>query len=90
MTPFQKQVKQALSNQSNVCSDHVTARKDGTVTAKRGYFYRIGTTAESWAEKVAAELVAAGISADVCSQDAWAAWPKTSYFVAIISEGAKP
>ena len=86
MTPFQKQVKQALASQSNVCSDHVTASKDGTVVAKRAYFYTHGTTAESWAGKVAAELVTAGISAHVCGQDAWAAWPKTSYFVAVISE----
>ena len=86
MTPFQKSVKQALASQSNVNPDHVTARKDGTVTAKRAYFYTHGTTAESWAGKVAAELVTAGISAHVCGQDAWAAWPKTSYFVAVISE----
>ncbi len=86
MTPFQKQVKQALASQSNVNPDHVTARKDGTVTAKRAYFYRHGTTAESWAEKVATELTAAGIGAYVDGHDAWAAWPKTSYFVAIISE----
>lgn len=86
MTPFQKQVKQALASQSNVCSDHVTASKDGTVVAKRAYFYAFGTTAESFAEKVAAELTAAGVSAHVWGQDAWAAWPKTSYFVAKISE----
>jgi hypothetical protein len=86
MTPFQKSVKNALATQSNVCLDHVTARKDGSVTAKRGYFYKFSTTAESWAEKVAAELTAAGISAHVYGQDAWAEWPKTSYFVAVISE----
>lgn len=89
MTPFQKSVKNALASQSNVNPDYVTARKDGTVIAKRGYFYTFGTTAESWAEKVAAEMTAAGVSAHVYGQDAWAAWPKTSYFVAVICE-AKP
>jgi len=86
MTPFQKSVKQALANQTNVNPDTVIAHKNGSLSAKRSCFYTHGNTADKWAAKVAAELTAAGISAHVYGQDAWAAWPKTSYFVAVISE----
>ena len=86
MTTFQKSVKQALANQTNVNPDTVIAHKDGSLSAKRSYFYSMGNTAEKWAAKVAAELTTAGISANVHGHDAWAAWPKTSYFVAVITE----
>ena len=86
MTPFQKSVKQALANQTNIHPDTVVAHKNDTLSAKHSYFYTHGNTAEKWAAKVAAELAAAGINAHVYGRDDFASWPKTSYFVAVISE----
>lgn len=86
MTAFQKSVKQALANQTDVCPDVVIAHKNGTLSAKRSYFYTHGRTAETWAIQVYEVLANAGIDAEVCGKDRYAAWPTTSYFVAIISE----
>jgi len=66
-----------------VRADKVTFRKDGTVEFRRAYFYRMGATAEKFGERVSRELTEAGFHvSDLQTEDRWAAWPKTSYFVA--------
>lgn len=85
-TQFQKSVKQVFESPDAVaCADQITCRKDGTVLVRRSYFYTHGNTAEKWADKVSADLAAAGIAHNATGRDDYANWPKTSYFTAIIS-----
>lgn len=73
--------KQAI--RAAVQTDQVTFKKDGTVEFKRSYFYRSGMTAESWTTRVTTQLFGHGYTvSDIEAHDKWAAWPKTSYFVA--------
>ena len=68
----------------NVSSDEgcIKAEKDGTFEVKRSYFYRHGRSAEGEGASIVKE---AGSGWELVStSDRWAAWPKTSYFVAII------
>lgn len=58
--------------------DKVTIHRDGTITAKRSYFYTHGRTADTWAAAVAAKL---GNVRIISTADEWRPWPKTSYFV---------
>jgi len=82
---FQKAVKAAqTATGGDMRVDGITCKRDGTVEAKRSYFYRFGKTASDFAASVQAQLEAAGIEAVVIGEDRWAAWPKTSYFVAVI------
>jgi hypothetical protein len=66
-----------------VRADKVTFRKDGTVEFRRSYFYHHGATAEGFARRISLELTEAGFAPTLVeARDDWAAWPKTSYFVA--------
>lgn len=84
---FQKEVKNILSYTT---ADAVICRKDGTVEAKTSYFYRHGMTGEKYAEQVRDILHRSGIPARVVGEDRYANWPKTSYFVAIITPVYEP
>ena len=73
--------------------DKLVAKKDGTFEVMHGYFYTHGFTPEKWATRVADALAAAkqnawfpaDVKVEVVSfRDAWAAWPKDSYFVAVV------
>ncbi len=87
-TDFQKQVKRALTDSTVIFPDNLVCKADGSVVVKRSYFYRHGWTAERFAEQVAAAIATdLGLNADQFSvegTDQWAAWPKTSYFVATV------
>ena len=83
-TPFQKAIKQQL--EIAVTVDRITCRKDGSVEARRSYFYRMGGSAEKFAAHVAAELAGCGFPVAVRGVDEFKAWPTTSYFCAIITE----
>lgn len=84
---FQNTVKDALSSTN---ADAIICRKNGTVEIRRSYFYRFGATATSYADQIRDILSHEGIPANVTGDDRWAAWPKTSYFVAIISPVFEP
>lgn len=76
-------MKQAVRAAADGACDGVTFHKDGTVSFRWSYFYRMGRDADSFACKVQRQLEAAGFQVnDVEASDRWAAWPKTSYFVA--------
>jgi hypothetical protein len=79
-TEFQKSVMAQYDQINNPR----TAKADGSVEVKESYFYTFGKSAEDWAEKVQAELRAAGIKCMVTAEDRFANWPKTSYWVAIV------
>jgi hypothetical protein len=65
-----------------VMADQIVAHKDGSVSVKRSYFYHHSNTAEKWGERV---MGGCGEFAELIStRDAYANWPKTSYFVAVI------
>lgn len=66
-----------------VSADKITFKSDGSVVFKSSYFYRHGRSAESFGANVEAALKRAGLRPiSLETQDAWAAWPKTSYFIA--------
>jgi hypothetical protein len=81
MTEFQKNVKKALTNSSDVFADRLTTHKNGTVSVKRAYFYTHGNTAEKWAEKVMSVLPNARL---VEVRNDYRQWPTQSYFVAVV------
>lgn len=61
-------------------ADRVTIHRDGTVSVYRGYFYRMGMTAEKFAQQIEEALNAAGYNAVVYGYDVWKQWPTDSYF----------
>jgi len=63
--------------------DQVRTR-DGAFEVRRTYFYRHGRSAEDWAEQVAQSLPAP--LKVVGSRDDYAAWPRDSYFTAVVKE----
>lgn len=65
--------------------DKVVVKKTGVIEAKRSYYYRMGYSAEQFAEMVQSALDQAGVKATVRSEDSFAAMPKESFFVAIIT-----
>lgn len=82
-TPWQKQIKSAVQNDTNVLPDEVTCRQDGTVEVRRSYYYRHGMTAEQWG-KVVQKAVEPTCGRVVETRDEYRHWPGTSYFVAIV------
>lgn len=86
---FQNAVKNSLAK-ADYTIDQVICRKNGNVEAKDSYFYTFGKTAEKYADQIRETLHRDGIPANVTSENRWAAWPKTSYFVAIISPVIEP
>ena len=83
MTKFQKRVKEDLE-ESGVYADKTVCKKNGTVEVKKGYYYKLGSSAERWAVHVKKGLESTGLSVKVDSRDDWKRWPATSYFVAVV------
>ena len=65
-------------------ADHVIMHKNGKVTAFRHYFYRMGLSAEKFAEQIKNALEAAGYTSTITCRDDWNAWPKDSNFITVI------
>jgi hypothetical protein len=86
---FQSAIKAALAN-ADCRIDQIICRKNGNIEVKRSYFYRMGTTAASYADSIRETLHCAGSPARVSGEDRWAEWPKTSYFVATITPVTEP
>lgn len=59
-------------------ADQVTAHKDGTFTAKRGYFYRHGMTTEKFVEAIKANLPNIQV---LEARDSFNPWPRDSFFM---------
>lgn len=77
--------KQKQLIRDTIRADKVTFKKDNTIEFKRSYFYRMGASAQSFSDRVVGQLKKVGFEiADVEARDAWAAWPKTSYFIASV------
>lgn len=74
------QVKQHIKEAT--LADKVVAKKDGTYSVQKNYFYRHGNTAEGWGEKVSMRLTSNYQVTE--THDHWNAWPKDSYFEAIV------
>ena len=64
-------------------ADKIVSKKNGTMEIKHGYFYTFGNSAQKWGDKVMASKLS-----EFCNlvkvENRWAAWPKGSYFVAVI------
>ena len=79
---IKKQVTRKLEA-AGIHPDTFTAKKDGTVEVKRGYYYRHGQTSEKWAQRIQAAL---GSEFKVIDhRDDFRAWPKDSEFVAVVA-----
>ena len=85
-TEFQKAVKKAVEASTEVFTDKIICKADGSLELKRAYFYTHGMTGDKWAHKVYQVLRGAGFQVDVCGYDRMATWPKDSYFVAVVKD----
>jgi len=75
--------KQKRTIREQINEDRMIFATDGTVTFKRSYFYRHGYSPEIFADRLVSELKSIGFNAaPVELKDAYANWPRTSYFVA--------
>lgn len=75
-TEIKKRIKEALAGK-------VRIKKDGTVVAKRHYFYTMGMTSEKWLEVVLNKLKPLGFTIGHTEyENHWNAWPKDSWFEA--------
>lgn len=69
--------------------DRMVNKKDGSMEFRRGFFYRHGQTHEGWADKVRAYFASQGWTVTVTSSECWNAWPKDSYFSAVVTDAVK-
>jgi hypothetical protein len=83
-TDFQRQVVAAWRGYEK--SYPVVCKADGSVEIKSSFFYRHGQTDYQWLLEVLDRLD--GVSSSGSSREDWNAWPKTSYFVAILRPAA--
>lgn len=86
---FQNAVKDALTKFDGTI-DQVICRKNGNVEVKKSYYYTFDDSATKYADRIREVMEREGLGASVRGEDRWAAWPKTSYFVAIISPVIEP
>ena len=78
-----KALKNAFEN-SITGVDKISFKRDGTILAKKGYFYRHGLSPEKMAETLKNSLNAEGIEIEVIDKyDDWNAWPKDSNMVVV-------
>lgn len=64
--------------------DKLSFKKDGSIVAKRGYFYRHGMTADKVASNLTSQLLSQGIEINVIeTYDDWKPWPKDSNLVVV-------
>lgn len=64
--------------------DKISFKKDGTIVAKKSYFYRHNETAQSISAKLASVLNDNGVEIEIVEYyDDWKPWPKDSNFVVI-------
>lgn len=70
-------------NNKGIYPSNIVAKKDGTFVVRHSYFYQHGMTAEKWGQRVMSALDSKAFAL-VAHQDAWAEWPKTSYFEAVV------
>ena len=50
---------------NNVSADDITKHQDGTMTFRRGFFYRHGQSSDKWAQNVSDQLTKAGVKHSV-------------------------
>lgn len=66
-------------------ADKVTFKQDGTIVFKRSYFYRNGYSAEKFGAAIQERLTVQGFKVvSLETNDAWAPWPRDSYFIATV------
>jgi hypothetical protein len=78
-----KKLKDAFENYV-IGVDKLAFKKDGTIEAKRGYFYRHGESPEKVADKLKSALSSQGIEIQIVrTYDDFRPWPKDSNFVVV-------
>ena len=76
-----KKLKEVFENEF-LGIDKLSFRKDGTIIAKKGYFYRHGDTANKVADNLKSKLDSHGLSITIVNAyDDFKPWPKDSNFV---------
>ena len=84
MSAAQKKALKNVFENTITGVDKITFKRDGTIVAKRGYFYRHGMDENKMADKLVASLKAEGIEIEVVDKyDDWNAWPKDSNMVVV-------
>ena len=77
--------KKALTEKlSSVGSDKVVFHRDGSVTAKHGFFYTHGYHAENFAERIKSAVDGVTV---IEAFDDWQPWPKDSYLTVKFTVG---
>ena len=78
-----KALKNAFENRITGV-DKISFKKDGTILAKKGYFYRHGMDETKMAKDLKTSLEAEGIKIQIIDMyDDWNPWPKDSNFVVV-------
>lgn len=84
MTSAQKKALKNAFENSITGVDKISFKKDGTILAKRGYFYRHGMDETKMANALVSALAAEGIEIEVVDKyDDWKPWPKDSNLVVV-------
>lgn len=82
LTSKEKKALKAAMENVYLGIDSISFKRDGSIVAKRGYFYRHGQSPESTARDLEKGLKTAGIEIDIIDKrDDFKAWPKDSNFV---------
>ena len=84
LSPADKKRLKAAFENSVTGIDKLTFKKNGTIEARRGYFYRHGQSPTSVAEALKKALSSQGIEIQIVdSYDDFKPWPKDSNFVVV-------
>lgn len=72
-----KIMKELIRTELLGVADKLTFHHDGTITAKRSFFYRHGGSSEKMAQRILARIPKSVI---IEQDEVWANWPKDSYW----------
>ena len=67
-----------------LCWDSITVKRDGSVVAKRSFFYTFGGTVETYKKRV---LEAFPMATILAAYEHWAEWPDDSYWYVRFTTG---
>lgn len=84
MEPKTKKLLKTFFEQNVTNIDKISFKRDGSIVAKHGYYYRGGFSPEKLAENLKKILETAGIIISIEeAYDDWKPWPKDSNFVIV-------
>jgi hypothetical protein len=82
LSPINKKKLKEVFETEFLGIDKLSFRRDGTIIAKRGYFYKHGNTPDKIADNLKTKLEAHGLTINIVNTyDDFKPWPKDSNFV---------